>query len=135
MAMVSPHSYLIPTPYFDLKMAFGPSLVFAVWAGVSAQLYVSPIQEVSTIKLLKAYFAVNALALAFLIRTTSEEHFLHAVIDATVKLVALDSVFLATCTIVTFFRRLFLSSLSHIPGSTFARLSSSKWHAYCTIHS
>lgn len=92
------------------------STVMAIAIAIGAQLYISPIPEVSTIKVLVTYLSANAAVLSFLISTSN-------IIYSILRFITLNLIFLLTATILTLIRRLYFSPLSSFSGPRLAALS------------
>ncbi|KAE8441592.1 hypothetical protein EG329_004641 [Mollisiaceae sp. DMI_Dod_QoI] len=87
----------------------GISILTAGAVAVAAQVYLSPIPEVSIVKVFVTYFAVNTALYLYLSSYTP--------ISASIaSLTVLNITFLATATLLTLVRRAFFSPLSAFPG-------------------
>jgi hypothetical protein len=84
--------------------------ITAASLAIGCQVYLSPIPEPSTLKIVSAYFSGNLVLFLFLLRGGL------GIFQTTTKLTYLNVVFLLTATIFTLIRRLYFSPLSHIPG-------------------
>ncbi|PQE12882.1 hypothetical protein CJF30_00002751 [Rutstroemia sp. NJR-2017a BBW] len=84
--------------------------ITAASLAIVCQVYLSPIPEPSTLKIVSTYFSGNLVLLLFLLRGGL------GIVQTTTKLTHLNIVFLLTATIFTLIRRLYFSPLSHIPG-------------------
>ncbi len=95
----------------------------AVAVAIAAQLYVSPIHEVSTPKVVVTY--LTASTVIFFNLLASSHQFIYALTRSTV----LNLTFLLTAILITIIRRLYFSPLSHFPGPKLAALSN-LWRAF-----
>lgn len=77
---------------------------------ITCQVLLSPIPEPSTIKILFIYFSSNCILFSYLALTSI------GILQIIVRQFSLNAVFLLTAFILTAFRRLYFSSLSHILG-------------------
>lgn len=93
------------------------SMATTVAVAIAAQLYISPIPEVSTIKVLLTYFFANAIVLSFLLTSSSN------IIYSISRLTSLNLAFLLTAITITLIRRLSFHPLSSFPGPKIAALS------------
>ncbi|KAM3077399.1 hypothetical protein ACMFMG_006746 [Clarireedia jacksonii] len=84
--------------------------IAAVALAVVCQVYLSPIPEPSTLKIVSTYFLGNFVLLLYLLRGGLR------IIQSTTKLVHFNVVFLLAAITLTAVRRLYFSPLSHIPG-------------------
>lgn len=85
------------------------SIYTAALVAIAAQIYLSPIPEVSSIKVLRTYcFANIGLSLYYFSHTT--------IVSSTAHLVILNFTFLATAVLLTLVRRVFFSPLAAFPG-------------------
>lgn len=89
-----------------------PAFTAAVLA-VAAQIYISPIPEVSTVKVVVTYFAANCTLFAYIV-------FSNDFPTNIVQFVHLNTIFLLTFTLLTLLRRLYFSPLSKFPGPSLA---------------
>jgi cytochrome P450 family 628 len=92
----------------------------AAGLAVAAQLYISPIPEVSTIKVLAAYSAVNCALLSYLLFLTPQASYVSTVVN---QAFLPNLIFLFTAWSLTAIRRLYFSPISKLPGPKFAALS------------
>ncbi|KAG4441033.1 hypothetical protein IFR05_003488 [Cadophora sp. M221] len=86
-------------------------------AAVAVQFFLWPIHEVSTTKVLGAYFTANILLFSFIL--ASSQNLTYSVIHSAI----LDCAFLLVTVSLTLIRRLYFSPLSHFPGPKLAALS------------
>lgn len=93
--------------------------ILPVAIAVGTQIYLSPIPEVSTIKVLLIYFVTNIGLVAYLLRTSSPLY----VLDFIFKFTSLNFTFLFTAVSLTLTRRLFFSPLCKFPGPRLAAAS------------
>ncbi|CZS99910.1 related to pisatin demethylase cytochrome P450 [Rhynchosporium agropyri] len=93
------------------------STILVTAAAVLAHSIVSPIHEVSTVKILVAYSTASAFLFGFLI--VSSQQLTYSV--ACFSILNFD--FLLVTTLLTLIRRFYFSPLSHFPGSKLAALS------------
>ncbi|PQE04137.1 hypothetical protein CJF31_00003232 [Rutstroemia sp. NJR-2017a BVV2] len=84
--------------------------ITAASLAIVCQVYLSPIPEPSTLKIVSTYFSGNLVLFLYLLRGGL------GIFQSTTKLTYLNVVFLLTATIFTLIRRLYFSPLSHIPG-------------------
>jgi hypothetical protein len=84
----------------------------AVAVAIAAQVYVSPIPNVSTVKILLVYFA-SALSLFVYLISSSLDNSYFSIIA---RYVTLNSTFLITAVSLTIIRRIYFSPLSKFPG-------------------
>ena len=104
-----------------------PATITAIAVAIAAQLYISPIPEVSTIKVVGTYLATNTALLVYLLASTSR------IISSITGLIFLNTIFLLTATTLTLTCRLYFSPLSSFPGPKAAALSNFwKANAYRT---
>lgn len=85
--------------------------------GVAAQLYISPIPEVSTVKVLVTYSIVNCAVLSYLLISTPD------IATIFTEFFFLSFIFLSTAWSLTAVRRLYFSPLSKLPGPKSAALT------------
>ena len=83
---------------------------------IAAQVYISPIPEASTVKVVVAYLTANITLLAYLLLSTSLPRSL-------THFLSLNTIFLLTFITLTLIRRLFFHPLSHFPGPPLAACS------------
>jgi hypothetical protein len=86
-------------------------------AAITIQILLSPIPEVSTIKVLCTYLIVNLVAVSGSLRVRDPA------VNTQPNFVWLNFIFLATAAVSTVIHRLYFSSLSSIPGPKFAAIS------------
>ncbi|KAF7890487.1 hypothetical protein EAF00_008802 [Botryotinia globosa] len=79
-------------------------------AAIACQVLLSPIPEPSTIKFISIYFSSTCLLFLYLTFTST------GIFQIIIHLLASNTTFLLTAIILTAFRRLYFSPLSHIPG-------------------
>ncbi|TGO19003.1 hypothetical protein BTUL_0006g00360 [Botrytis tulipae] len=79
-------------------------------AAIACQVLLSPIPEPSTIKVISIYFSSNCVFFLYLISTST------GIFQVIIHLLTSNATFLLTAIILTAFRRLYFSPLSHIPG-------------------
>lgn len=96
-------------------MASLPVTVSAI--AIAAQIYLSPIPEVSTVGVVGAYLAGNAILLTYLLLYTQN------IISVFAQYLTLNAIFLITAITLTLIRRLYFSPLSHFPGPKLAAAS------------
>ncbi|KAH6681939.1 hypothetical protein B0J14DRAFT_449643, partial [Halenospora varia] len=89
----------------------------AAAAAVAVQVYLSPIKEPSTEKVLLSYIGGN-LALLYCLQLYNDH-----IAEIILRFTTLNLTFLTTATILTLLRRLYFSPLSKIPGPPAAALS------------
>ncbi|KUJ09936.1 uncharacterized protein LY89DRAFT_700991 [Mollisia scopiformis] len=85
------------------------STLTAVALGIAFQIYVSPIPEVSSIKVLVTYSCCNLLLAVYLLTSG-------LVSDTIVRVTTLNITFLTTACLLTLVRRAFFSPLANFPG-------------------
>jgi hypothetical protein len=108
--------------------------VVAAAAGVTSHLILSPIPEVSTIKVILAYLCANIILGSYLvIQGGSVRSPLKNIIVTTSQSFTLNAIFLSAGIGLTLIRRIFFSPISHIPGPLLARLSK-LWEANEYLH-
>jgi len=88
----------------------------AVAVAIAAQVYISPIQNVSTVKVLLIYFASALSLFVYLISLSLGTSYFNVI----ARYVALNATFLITAVSLTVIRRIYLSPLSKFPGPKFA---------------
>ncbi|TGO51495.1 hypothetical protein BCON_0160g00200 [Botryotinia convoluta] len=79
-------------------------------AAIAYQVLLSPIPEPSTIKVISIYFSSNCVLFLYLTFTST------GIFEVIIHLFTSNATFLLTAIILTAFRRLYFSPLSHIPG-------------------
>ncbi|KAF5870852.1 putative benzoate 4-monooxygenase cytochrome p450 protein [Botrytis fragariae] len=79
-------------------------------AAIACQVLLSPIHEPSTLKVISVYFLSNCVIFLYLTFTST------GIFQVIIHLFTLNITFLLTAIILTAFRRLYFSPLSHIPG-------------------
>ncbi|KAF7948150.1 uncharacterized protein EAE97_003561 [Botrytis byssoidea] len=82
----------------------------SMMAAIACQFLLSPVPEPSTIKVISIYFSSNCILLFYLIFTSTR------IFQVIIHLFTSNATFLLTAIILTAFRRLYFSPLSHIPG-------------------
>ncbi|OJI79573.1 hypothetical protein ASPTUDRAFT_33845 [Aspergillus tubingensis CBS 134.48] len=87
-------------------------------AAITVQTFLSPIPEVSTIKILSTYILVNLAAVAWSLRAS-----ISADIPPPPSIAWLNLVFLSTATSWTVIHRLYFSPLASLPGLKRAAVS------------
>ncbi|TGO42003.1 hypothetical protein BHYA_0013g00060 [Botrytis hyacinthi] len=79
-------------------------------AAIACHVLLSPIPEPSTIKVISIYFSSNCVLFLYLTFTST------GIFQAIIHLLTSNATFLLTAIILTAFRRLYFSPLSHVPG-------------------
>ncbi|KAI9651077.1 hypothetical protein NHQ30_001114 [Ciborinia camelliae] len=77
---------------------------------IACQVLLSPIPQPSTIKIISAYFLSNCILFSYLALTST------GILQLIIHHFSLNIIFLLTAFILTAFRRVYFSPLSHIPG-------------------
>jgi hypothetical protein len=101
-------------------MTMANLLPTAVALAVASQVYLSPIPEVSTVKVIASYFTANCLLVLYLV-TLSFQSFHPATVVG--SLFFANLVFLFTAISLTIVRRIYFSPLSRFPGPKFAAIT------------
>lgn len=96
-------------------------ILTAVTAAVAAQVYLSPIPEVKTVKVVKAYFAANCALVLYLL--FSKSHSSSYLTDVITSCISLNLAFDLTAIILTAIRRFYFSPLSKFPGPNLAAIT------------
>ncbi|KAF7854777.1 hypothetical protein EAF04_010345 [Stromatinia cepivora] len=79
---------------------------------IGCQALLSPIPEPSTLRIISAYLSTNCILFSYLTFTRT------GILQVIIQFSSLNAIFLLTAFILTAFRRLYFSPLSHIPGPT-----------------
>jgi hypothetical protein len=88
----------------------------AAAVAIAAQVYISPVPNVSTVKVLLVYFASALSLFVYLISSSIGTSYFNVI----ARYVSLNAAFLITAVSITVIRRIYLSPLSKFPGPKFA---------------
>ncbi|CAD6451908.1 7a9d94ff-9170-4066-ba75-deea6008af81 [Sclerotinia trifoliorum] len=87
-------------------------ILTTMMVATGCQALLSPIPEPSTMTIISTYLSTNCILFSYLTLTKA------GILQAVIHLFSLNATFLLTAFIITAFRRLYFSPLSHIPGPT-----------------